>query len=304
MSIFLGSSTLTDLRLGTSQVSAAYLGTSLVYQTASIAPFDSDALNFITASGISGSDATAINTLVVSLKNDNIWNKLTAAYPFIGGTADSNKYNLRNPQNTDAAFRLTYVTDTNASITYSASGFEVKNGQGGGQENDGAYAVTYINPNTTGSLGDEHMSVYINSNYTQTNSDPVQCGGFQNGGASSLMAIKNPSSSDRFAVRMNGDVFTGNVDTTTAGFWVATRNSNTLTMYNNGGTDEAGAPTTNGVLPDANIFIGALNISNNDYGPTWTRFAWFSYGSGLTYTDSVNLYNAVQTYQTSLGRQA
>jgi hypothetical protein len=36
MSISLGSSALTDLRLGTSQVSLAYLGTSLVYQSSSV----------------------------------------------------------------------------------------------------------------------------------------------------------------------------------------------------------------------------------------------------------------------------
>ena len=55
---------------------------------------DADAQAFITASGISGTEATAINTLVVNLKSANIWTKMKALYPMVGGTATSCKFNF------------------------------------------------------------------------------------------------------------------------------------------------------------------------------------------------------------------
>jgi hypothetical protein len=267
-----------------------------------VAGTDSNAQAFITATGISGSNATAINTLVLDLKSAGVWTKLIAAYPFIGGTADTNKYNLVNPQNTDAAYRLTYTIDAGAEITHSVDGFEVKNAQTSPVDR-GAYAVTYLAPSTTGSVTSHHMAMYINSDYNQSSSDPVQCGSFNSGTQAALMVSKSPNTSNRFTARMNADERTGAVQTTQAGFFVTTRNSNTISMYRNGGADEVTNTSTSGTLPSLNIWIGALNIANNDYGPTWTRFAWFSYGAGLNSTEATSLYNAVQAYNTTLGRQ-
>jgi hypothetical protein len=147
------------------------------------------------------------------------------------------------------------------------------------------------------------MAMYINSDYSQSSSDPVQVGAFTAADSAALLGSKGPNFSNRFVARMNGDARTGAVQTTQAGFFVATRNSNTISMYRNGGADEATNTSTSGTLPNLNLYIGALNIANNDYGATWTRFAWFSYGAGLTATETSNMYTAIQTYNTTLGRQ-
>ena len=71
--------------------------------------FDADAQAFITAAAITDvTQQNAINTLVVDLKGYNIWTKMKALYPFVGGTASTHKFNLKNPLDTDAAFRLTF----------------------------------------------------------------------------------------------------------------------------------------------------------------------------------------------------
>ena len=68
---------------------------------------DSDAQAFITAAGITDStQQAAITNLVIGLKNDNLWTKMKAIYPFVGGTAASHKFNLKNPLDTNAAYRL------------------------------------------------------------------------------------------------------------------------------------------------------------------------------------------------------
>jgi hypothetical protein len=259
---------------------------------------DPDAQAFITATGISGSNADAINTLVVTLKADSLWTKMVAVYPFIGGTADTNKYNLIDPRNADAAFRLTYTTQAGSSITHSVSGFEVKN-----NGTNGAYANTYLSPGTHITTGSEHMSIYVNSNNTQTSGDPVEIGSYSGATSMSLLGISSKDAlyTNKFIGRMNSQFVAGNVTTTGAGFFLITKNSTTLSLYRNGGTAE-GSGTSTGTLPTIPIFIGAVNIAGNPYGSTWTRFATVTYGDGLTYDDNVNLYDAIQTYNTSLSR--
>ena len=71
---------------------------------------DPDAQAFINAAGITGTtQQSAINTLVVSLKANNIWTKFDAIYPMVGGTATTHKFNLKNPADTNAAYRLSFV---------------------------------------------------------------------------------------------------------------------------------------------------------------------------------------------------
>ena len=70
---------------------------------------DSDANAFLTATGITNPTiASAICTLVTSMKADGTWAKCSAIYPFVGGTATTHKFNLKNPADTNAAFRLSF----------------------------------------------------------------------------------------------------------------------------------------------------------------------------------------------------
>jgi len=55
---------------------------------------------------------TAVDTFVKGLKSNTILTKMKAIYPFIGGTAATHKWNLINPQDTDAAYRLTFFGST------------------------------------------------------------------------------------------------------------------------------------------------------------------------------------------------
>jgi len=71
--------------------------------------FDPDAGAFINATGIGGIQAEAINNLVQQLKAGGVWERLIALYPFVGGNAQSCKFNLINPQDTNAAYRLTFA---------------------------------------------------------------------------------------------------------------------------------------------------------------------------------------------------
>jgi hypothetical protein len=82
------------------------------------ASFDADALSFITAASITdNTQKTAINTLVTDLKTYNIWTKMKALYPFVGGSAFSHKFNLKDPRDDNGAFRLLFVNGWTHSST-------------------------------------------------------------------------------------------------------------------------------------------------------------------------------------------
>jgi alkaline phosphatase len=62
------------------------------------ASYDTDAKAFLTASQVADTiQQSAINDLVLDLKSANIWTKMKAVYPIVGGTALTHKWNLKNP---------------------------------------------------------------------------------------------------------------------------------------------------------------------------------------------------------------
>lgn len=76
---------------------------------ASLVSLDPDAQAFITAAAITdATQKTAINTLVVDLKLNSLWTKFKAIYPFIGNAGSQQKFNLKDPRDLDAAFRLQF----------------------------------------------------------------------------------------------------------------------------------------------------------------------------------------------------
>ena len=59
------------------------------------ASIDPDAQAFIDAAVITDpTQISAVNTLVVDMKDANIWTKMKAVYPYVGGTASSHKWIL------------------------------------------------------------------------------------------------------------------------------------------------------------------------------------------------------------------
>src|SRR5258708_28075937 len=71
--------------------------------------YDADALKFIDSTGINDSNQkNAINIFVTQLKDSLLWPKFMAIYPMVGGTANTTKWNLKDPRDLDAAYRLTF----------------------------------------------------------------------------------------------------------------------------------------------------------------------------------------------------
>jgi len=251
-------------------------------------PVDPDAQAFITAAAITDpTQQSAVNQLVVDLKGYGIWTKMKALYPFVGGTASQHKFNLKNPLDTDAAFRLVF----NGGWTHSSTG-ALPNGTNG-------FADTYLIPNTTLSVHNYSFSAYSRTNISDSNKTVMGSGT----GYVPMMALKifNPTA---FEAPNFGPSAPSYTETTGLGLFSGVRTAiNNGKVYRNGVlkvTNTTSATSTN--LPTFKTVIGAFNQSGTIESYSNKQLAFASIGDGLSDTEATNLNNRVTTFQTALNR--
>jgi hypothetical protein len=249
--------------------------------------YDPDAQAFFTASGLTGAtNLNAVNQLVLDLKAATIWTKMKAIYPMIGGTAALHKWNLKNPLDTNAAFRLVFF----GGMTHSSNGV-----QGNGTN---SYGNTFLN--TSAMTNNNHMSIYIRTNVDEVKED---IGNF--GGAAIGFGIDSRISNIAYYTNHStgGGQFVSFANADSRGFHINTRNSSS----NHKGF-------LNGILKGTNTFAGTASLNfdvyvgarnNNGIAQIFSskQFAFASIGDGLTDTEASNFYTAVQAFNTTLARQ-
>lgn len=265
----------------------------IISSSGGVLSYDADALAFITAASITdNTQKTAVNTLVTDLKNANIWTKMKAIYPFVGGTATSHKFNLKDPRDLDAAYRLSFV----GGGTHSATGY-LPNGTT-------AYANTFIKPNLVLNSTNSHLSFY-----SRTDSSNQYMIGMQddNTGTAPHYIVANKTQ-DQYSISCTDANRVLVNATNTQGYYIVSReNLTSLKGYKQGSLQGTNTTTSLGNRGAINILIGAFNYRSPQasdsifYGNKECTFA--TIGDGLTNAEMNNLYNVVQTFNTTLGRQ-
>lgn len=231
---------------------------------------DPDAQAFITAASITDpTQISAVNTLVTDLKTASIWNKMKAVYPFVGGTAASHKFNLVNPVDSDVAFRLSFA----GGWTHSANGAKA-NGSN-------ATALTHFVHSVQ--LPDFKISV-------STSRDSCTTGMIF--GANSIRHYEWVD----VALAFGTTVGQGYGFQLLNGYSIMTRTSNTAYNYHANGTKNVITSTTNGAATTEFELASFLSIYSN------ARYKFFHIGEDLSDVESLNLYNAVLAFNTTLGR--
>ena len=259
---------------------------------------DADARAFVSAAGITNSvQMRAIDTLVTSLKSAGIWTKMKAIYPFVGGTANSHKFNLKDPRDLDAAYRLVF------------SGGWTHNSTGALPNGSNATADTRLNTKNVLTPNNLSIGLYTNTNrVADTSPSRIAYGNSDNTTTYTPLTQFYLRTSTNQLLSDLGDYNYGRVagaNTSTAGFYVNTRISSTSNKTFKSGV-LFGSSTTNNTtntLPNSNLFIASFN----DGGFVRVSFETINYqffhiSDGLTDAEAANFYNAVQTYQIALGR--
>jgi hypothetical protein len=285
----LGNTTINRLFLGSQEILKAYLGNTLVFSRAGVA-FDADAQAFFDASGIT--DATqknAVNQLVVDLKAASLWAKIKALYPMVGGTASTHKWNLKDPRDLDAAFRLVF----NGGVTHSASGF-APNGTNG-------YAETYFNPSTEASVSRSNfcLGYYGVTNESATGARAQM--GVYGTNASNAIFMRFNTTTALYRVMVSGDRISGANGNTSTGFIsISTIALNTQKLYKNGSVLDTNTATTPALIQNATVHIGRTNGGSIFYANTTHALSFIS--EGLSDAEMISLNTAVQAFQTTLSR--
>jgi hypothetical protein len=268
----------------TCQVTATNgIGNATATSNTSAHIFDFDADAFITAAAITDpTQQSAINQLVLDLKGYSIWTKMKALYPFVGGSASSHKFNLKNPLDTDAAFRLVF----NGGWTHSSTG-ALPNGIN-------AYADTKFIPNSNITVSSGHFSVYNrNNDLVGTKIDGVNSG--------STWVQMNHSYGDFIFGQIAS--YASYTPTDTRGLFLLTRTANNSFKIKRNNTNLLTNTGTVTSLPTHSIYIGARNDSGSYNHPNSYQKAFASIGDGLLDSEANNLYLCVQQFNTTLGRQ-
>lgn len=255
-----------------------------------VSGLDSDASAFITAAGLT--DATqkdAINTLVKDMKASGLWSKMKAVYPMVGGTATSMKFNLKDPRDLDAAFRLTW----SGGWTYSATG-ATPNGTN-------AYADTKLIPSSVLNQDSTHISYYSRTN---SNGNEVEMGTYAAAYIYGTELDINRNSQTTLTINSNSSVSVRPGNIQSVGFFNGIRTANNiLKLFKNGTSIGSNTTTATTALSTFSIYLASIN-SFGTSGPYSTKqVAFSSIGDGLSDTEASTLYTIIQAYQTRLSRQ-
>jgi hypothetical protein len=201
--------------------------------------------------------------------------------------ANQFKYNLVNPLDTDAAFRLVF----NGGWTHSSNG-ATPNGTNG-------YADTKLAPNAM-SQNSAHISIY-NRTDSAGNFTDIGCTTSSSSG-NDFQLISRYTGNLNYST-INTNLVLGFSNSSSIGLKTITRTSSTQMGFFNDTTKTT--ITQASVAPNSiPITIAARNVNNASRELFSNRPCSFaSIGDGLTDTEAANLYTRVQAFQTALNRQ-
>lgn len=278
-----------------------YLGSFSVTPPVPTPTFDPDAQLFITNAGITNPiEQAAANTLVVDLKTASLWPLIYFMHVYLGSTASTQKYNLKNPLDTDAAFRLGF----NGGWIHSSTG-ALPNGVN-------SWADTFFDPSVNLNTTDlSSFGYYSRSNTAKTseyvmgsNSGPTQA-------ACALIARRDTNIQAAIADFPSGTVYRAALNSSSAdgrGFFVGNVDGPNTSLYRNGINVISNTNATlNQPLGSFAVVIGALRTLSGASpiiaGYTDKECALDFAAKKLTGAQVVTLTSIVQSFQTTLGRQ-
>ena len=249
---------------------------------------DFDVMQFADATGITDEVIIdALDVFVTTLKFNSLWTRFDAIYPFVGGTAFTHKFNLKNPLDSDSAFRLLFT----GGFTHNSNGI-TPNGIN-------AYANTYYSESVHSALNDKHISIYSRINILGQYTDMASYNGSN---AATDISPRFFTSGERCLMRNGNVAGSSYLNNNSLGFFL----NNRIDAFNVRGRQNA----TLQLIASSSIalvaypyFIGANNFAGTAGSYSIRNLAFASIGRGFSDAESLIVYNAVQTLQTALSRQ-
>jgi hypothetical protein len=234
---------------------------------------------FATATGITDTTIlNALNTFDTGLISNGLDTKMKALYPFVGGTANTHKFNFMDARDSDAAYRLQF----NGGGSHGSTGYQ-PNGYN-------AYANTFL----SASALVQNNNAFGFYSRTEANAEYYDMGAYTYGLGNVILA------------RLNGNFYGLNCDgsydpspnSSSLGLMISSRTAlNVKKGYRNNIEVQNSSTLSTGATSNY-FYIGGIGIA---YSARQIAFSFIS--SGLNATEVGILYTLTQAMQTSLSRQ-
>jgi hypothetical protein len=261
---------------------------------------DTDAAAFISAATLTDStQQSAIIRLVYDMKQAGVWSKMKAVYPFVGGTASSHKFNLMDPRDLNQAFRLQFT----GTWTHSATGAKPSSG--------GCANTFLVHSANFSSTASQHYSFYSRTEIPSGSGWNIGVGNSDTGNPLYGIALKRSPTEpnwpnaliyDNGNYTQSGRLLSTELDA--RGFYIATGTSATSRkFFKNRSLINESTSAPSGAMMNQSFFIGCINNQGTAAYPIDNEAAFVSIGDGLTDAEAASLYDAVQRFNTTLGRQ-
>ena len=266
------------------KVSGQVINGSAPYRVRTAAvSIDTTLQRFLDSTGIT--DATIKSALVVlvrELRDSLIWDSLDVIYPFVGGTATTHKYNLKNPSIYTAQYSGTY--------THSSTGIIPTSGS------------TYINTGYNFRTASKDKNSCHVSFYSRTNLV----------GATAVMGVYDGTNETSIYPRYTGDVTYAAINsnsaaniktgtTTSATYYIAYRNISTYdSLLYLGSSYARNINSLN--TPNIEMYIFALNYNGLASNYSLHECAFATIGGGLTTRMATALNIIVEKFNDALSR--
>jgi len=237
---------------------------------------------FIDATAITDQDIIdALNVLDNVIIDNSFAAKFTTLHPFVGGTATTHKFNFMDARDLDAAYRLTFF----GGITHGTDG-ATPNGTNG-------YADTHLAHNSL-SQNDTHLSYYSRGDSLSSGTEIGE-----ETTSRSIISL-NRSANTHYALSSANSTSLGIIDK--AGYFLANRDSASSDQFYKNGAELTNTTTVSATASSNNFYFFARNASNTASMFTGRTCSIATLGASLTASEVLIWSNAVQVFQTSLGR--
>jgi hypothetical protein len=243
--------------------------------------YDADAQKFMDSCGITVlTEKFAINNLVKQLKDSSLWAKFVAVYPMMGGTATTAKWNLMDPRDLDAAYRLTFY----GTPVCAATGVLFTTA------ND--YADTHLADSAIGGYNNSSIAYYSRTQNTIS--------GYDIGCTDAAVPYNELSVFSNSADNSEWFGFSQNMTTAnTTGLFMLSSSATNVTRYRNGAVVSSKGSAPNSRYTNLAILIGKSRVTTHT---GQKECALATIGNGLTGAQALTFYNIVQNFETALDR--
>ncbi len=238
--------------------------------------------DFVTASGISGTDSTAIDYLVRALVDSSLIDSMYAIYPIAGDVDTIHRLNLLSPYDADTSYRLTF----NGTVTHDATGM-VGNGTTG-------YGNTHFSPYSEMNINSYHISF---TSATNSTANDIDMGAYVGQGDLTLWGARTIISKPRFGTRRDGSFLYHENNNTIGNFLVSNRDT-TISIYIDG-VKTYMHHSVNDSIPDFPIYIMGANFNDISVAASDKKVTFATIGKGLD-DDQINKLTSIERQYNSM----